>query len=111
MGEIKFAQIVYSRDKVEKIIPVSSIRYQKKDKESIKPINDTDFEVDHEYYARWYHCSKSKGLKCHEKHIHDYNSYKAKIFHMGGKWHFFILLIHFILNILNFTIFRDSKRC
>lgn len=80
---MQLAEVVYLDDRLIKIIPVAYIRYNRNDDNPIKPINDNDFESEHVYFARWYHCGKN-GSKCDEQHVHDYNTFKAKIFHLGG---------------------------
>lgn len=83
MAEVKFAEVVYLTDKVRKIVPIAFIRYHKKDICAINPKDEKDFESDHTYHVRWYHCGVN-GSKCEKSHTHDYNTYKAKIFHFGG---------------------------
>lgn len=92
---ISFAQVVYLTDKVTKIIPVTYIRYNRKDKDHIKPREEKDFDEEHEYYARWYDCNTS-GIKCDSKHEHVYSTHRVKLFHLAGLYYFF----NFYLNIL-----------
>lgn len=88
MVAIKLAEVVFLQDKVKKIIPTNYLLYNRNDKQAINPENDQDFEGDHIYYARWYYCGK-RGSKCDGKHVHRFNYYKAKVFHLGGYNEFF----------------------
>lgn len=83
MTLMTMAEVVYLDDKITKIVPLSYIRRNRNDENSIVVLNDNDFDRSRKYFGRWYHCTKD-GSRCEKDHTHKYNSYKVKIFHVGG---------------------------
>lgn len=83
MAEIKFAELVFTDDKVKTIVPVNYVRFNRTDEQPISPKNDQDFDREHKYYGRWYYCQKN-GRKCDQNHIHEFDNFGANIFNLGG---------------------------
>lgn len=82
---VRFAEITYTDDKFEAIVPIEDVKEKKQDKTCIRPVDCTDFFENQKYYVKFYYCG-IKGKKCEEDHEHDFQYHKAFIRSLLGKY-------------------------
>lgn len=81
---VNFARVIFSKDKVKKIVPIEFIKASKKKNSFYDPQHILDYDEKKMYYVKWFSCG-NQGSTCQLNHSHPYEYYAAFIDCLSGK--------------------------